>query len=164
MSFKLPDSIYSLEQLEAIIFELREYVDWSRSAAIKRQVTAKADEQAPPAWSHEMQAVVASYGDGKPLSTADVEELIKELKTYKKNAPVVHLTLAGMPGPAQRAKLMAWFREHVNPAVMLSFGANRAILGGMVIRAGSHIYDMSWRREFLAGRDKLVEVVSNVRK
>ena len=164
MAFKLPDSIYSVEQLEAIIFELREYVDWSRSASIKSKLKSDSPALPAPAWSAEMQAVVASFGAGKALSTGDVEELIKALMTFKKKAPLVHLTLAGMPGPAQRAQIMAWFRDNVNPHVLLTFAANRTILGGMVVRAGSHIYDLSWRREFLAKREKLVEVVSNVRK
>jgi hypothetical protein len=164
MSFKLPENIYSIEQLEAVAFELREYIDWSRSAGIKSKVASGSAPLPAPVWTLEMQSVVTAFGNGKALSTGDVEELIKALDTYKHTAPVVHLTLAGMPGSELRMQLIRWFRANVHPGVLMSFRANRQLLGGMVLRAGSRTYDYSWRGKIVGASDQLVEAVSHVRK
>ena len=159
----LPESINSLEQLEAVIFELGEYVDWSRGSQIKQTVTgqgAKGDERV---WTPEIQAILGAWSGDEDITIASVEALIRQLEAHKKTAPALHVTLAGWPSPSLRHQLVAWFRANVHPQAFVSFAVNRTILGGMVVRAGSHIHDYSWRRQFIAKRDQIPEIMRRVR-
>ena len=50
----------------------------------------------------------------------------------------------------------------VAPDVLVNFQFNATILGGMVVRYGSHVYDWSFRRQILAKRDTFPEVLRRV--
>lgn len=164
MTLKLPPTLASVEQLEGVMFELTEYLDWSRQSQIKTKVAPAKAGVEPKAWSAELQAILETWSEGKELTMHKVEDLMKELQHVRKTAPAIHLTLAAVPGVAMRQQFVTWFRDEIHPQVLLSFSANRTILGGMVLRAGSHIYDYSWRKLLLAKRDILPELVSHVRQ
>ncbi len=163
MKFKLPQTIYSLEQLDALIFELGEYLNWVRHISIQAKVGSRKTAVEQPELSQVLQDALISWADGKELALHDVEALIEDLKEYKEKAPSVHLTLAAIPSTALKNQLIEWFRTQISPMMMISFSANRTLVGGMVVRAGSHIYDYSWRKLLTEKRDKIPEIIRNVR-
>jgi F0F1-type ATP synthase delta subunit len=72
------------------------------------------------------------------------------------------ITLAAPATTGIKKQLTAWCRDNVAPDVLVRFEFNQTLLGGMVVRFGSHIYDWSLRRQILDGRTKFPEVLRNV--
>jgi len=58
--------------------------------------------------------------------------------------------------------LVNWCRENIAPNILITFQFNATLLGGMVIRHGSNIFDWSFRRQILAARNNFPEVLRRV--
>lgn len=100
---------------------------------------------------------------GCSLNDGDaVNGLVKSLKDLYASAPRVSVTLAAPADPATKKALTAWFRENTSPTALVSFGFNRAILGGVLVRAGSRIYDWSYRSKLLDSKLNFTEVLERV--
>jgi F0F1-type ATP synthase delta subunit len=44
----------------------------------------------------------------------------------------------------------------------VNFNYNRSLLGGMVVRAGSRVFDWSFRRQIIGAEEKFTEVFHRV--
>lgn len=158
MKLNLPDSVSSLQDLNALILELRDYKRWFAHAAIKKQVHAGRTGGAPELSKAAQQLLTAE----KATATTQIDELIHSLERYVHSAPSLTITLAAPPTAGIKESLVVWCRKNISPNILVSFQFNSTLLGGMVIRYGSHIFDWSFRRQILAGKDKFSEVLRNV--
>lgn len=160
----LPDSLSSPQDLGAVILEIRGYARWASHAAIKQRAgvrkTTAAD--AAPVLSPAAAELVATVGDaGRPSGPA-LDGLIKTLETYRKSAPTITITMAAPPTNGLKQTLVAWCRANISPDALVSFAFSSSLLGGMVVRYGSHVYDWSFRRQILDNRSKFPEVLRRV--
>jgi hypothetical protein len=161
MNLKLPVGIYSQQDLKATITEIRQYAHWLSHATIKKQVSKGAWGEPPGMSSAGVELIKEWIGD-KPLDQDSLDKLIETLEDYADNAPRVSVTLAAPPSVGIKKELISWFRKNLDPDMLVDFRFNSTILGGMVVRYGSHIFDWSFRRQILESRQKFPEVLRHV--
>ena len=148
---KLPIDIYSPDALSATIFELTTHTGRVRDAHV-----SNATKPAPsPALAH-----ILELFELEDPTTATLEKLGKDLEAHLLRAPVAHITLAALPGNATKRDLTTWFRTHISPEVLLTFTARADLGGGIVVQAGSHVYDFSFKRLLLANKARLAEIAN----
>jgi hypothetical protein len=140
---KLPPSISTTQDLKSLIVEIRAYAKWAANQSIKERTGVKSDT-APPALSPIASELIAANDK--------FDDLIASLDHIAANAPRVNITLAAPPTKGIKTALTDWCRQNLAPDILVSFDFNTTILGGMVVRHGSHVYDWSFRRQILANR------------
>lgn len=163
MTLSLPSQLYSTRQLDGLVLEMSQYADFLRSAAITQIVANGAAPTEEPSWSAIVPLVIRAAGITDPMSAEDLDNLVLVLKDLQQTAPSCNLTLAAVPNQLHMQRIVTWFRQNIDPNMLISFEVNRAVLGGVVVRAGSHIYDYSWRKQLLAKKDLIPEIINRVR-
>lgn len=158
---RLPDTVTSIQDLLGLILEVQEYTKWFSHNAILERVHSKKKSQ-PIAISPAATQIIQDWDKIQPLDTRSLDALIDTLNLYKKTAPTITITLAAPATNDIKTTLIGWCRKNIAPNVMVAFGFNATILGGMVVHAGSHIFDWSFRRNILAAREKFPEVLRRV--
>jgi hypothetical protein len=161
MKFKLPDSISSLQDLTSLQLELKEYARWFTHDAMKKRVSATVTSAAPIV-SPAAQDVMREWHSKHTMTQQSLDELIKMLDSYKKAATTITITLAAPPTTDIKKTLVNWCRLNIAPNVLVSFQFNSTLLGGMVVRYGSRVFDWSFRRQLLASRELFPEVLRRV--
>ncbi len=156
MKLKLPDSIASSMDLSSLLIDLRNYSRWFAHESIKKQVNAKHVSE-PPIVSDAATELIHHC-----TNKVDIENLINTLEKYRKSAPSITITLAAPPTNGVKITLVSWCRKNIAPDILVSFRFNSILLGGMVIRCGSRILDLSFRRKILAARQNFPEVLRHV--
>lgn len=161
MKLRLPDTIASLQDLTALQLELHDYSKWFAHEAIKQRVGTERAATAPlltPAASE----LIRTWTGSKDLTQQSLDTLTKTLNEYRSSAPTITLTLAAPPTSTIKADLVAWCRQNIAPNVLISFQFNATLLGGMVVRYGSRVFDWSFRRQILSQRAAFPEVLRRV--
>lgn len=161
MKLLLPNSVLSPQDLEALTFEIREYASWFSHNTIKHQAGASRGTKAPELTAAALE-VLRNWNAQKLLDQATLAELGAALEDFKASAPSLTITLAAPAGGDLKQTLVTWCRENIAPNVLISFRFNATLLGGMVVRYGSHIFDWSFRREILEHHAKFPEVLRRV--
>lgn len=162
MKLKLPDSVASIQDLSSLIDEIKDFLHWFTHEETKKQVGAK-KASTHPAQSDSASQLLREFNAKKTLSTESINELIDELEGYAKNAPSISFTLAAPAPNTVKQNLVNWCRRNIDPTILVNFHFNSNILGGMVVRFGSHIYDWSFRRKILTNKDNFLKALSDVR-
>ncbi|HET8883890.1 MAG TPA: F0F1 ATP synthase subunit delta [Candidatus Saccharimonadales bacterium] len=161
MKLSLPSSVASSQDLTALLLEVRDYARWVAHESIKKRVDTKGASE-PPILSPALTELLRGQGFKKPLDRQNLDELIKALEKYHATAPSITLTLAAPPTSDIKKTLVTWCRENIAPNILVTFQFNTTLLGGMVVRHGSHIFDWSFRRQILAARNQFPEVLRRV--
>lgn len=161
MKLNLPDSVYSSQDLTALILELKEYGRWLSHTNIAARVNAKHISESPVT-SPAATVLLREWSVKNTLTPQRLDELLKALETFQKTASALTITLAAPPTSDIKQTLVAWCRKNITDNILVTFQFNATLLGGMVIRYGSHIFDWSFRRQILAARDKFPEVLRRV--
>ena len=161
MKLRLPDSIASSQDITALQLEVREYTRWFAHEAIKQRANA-AHASTAPSLSDTCQELLRTHAGKKALTQTDLDTLVKELDHHLRTAPTITLTLAAPATATIKTTLVKWCRTNIAPDILVNFQFNTTILGGMVVRYGSHVFDWSFRRQILASRDKFPEILRNV--
>ena len=161
MKLNLQDSVYSPQDLKAIILEVRKYARWASQYGVKMRI-ANGKSSQPPAISLPATRVIKDWAEEKPLNQKSIDELLKTLDSVEAGSPRISVTLAAAPSGSLKITLVKWFRENIDPNILVDFHFNSTLLGGLVIRYGSHVYDWSFRRQILASREHFPEVLRRV--
>lgn len=158
---KLPDTICSPQDLTALILEVQEYARWYEHESVKQRTGAK-NRSTQPVLSVTTAAFLRSATTNGTLQPVQLDALIGGLEQHKAAAPTITVTLAA-PAPEHiKKQLTAWCRTELSPSILVSFEYNRTLLGGMVVRYGSHVHDWSFRRSLLTTPVKFSEVLTRV--
>lgn len=158
---RLPIDLYSPDQLSVHIQGLRELLGKRRDAAIQSRIVGKGPGVPVLSLSPTMQSLLR-LNNVKLENANDLETLLKSLEQLRTTAPIVHLTFATLPNHTFAQQLTVWFRNQIHPQTLLRFVMKREIGGGMVLRAGSTIYDLSFRTQLLRHKDKITEIFGRV--
>lgn len=158
---KLPDSICTPEDLSATLMEIREYSRWYKHELVKHQSGAKV-QSTQPVISTVTAEILREKSAQQNVSEQHLDELIEELAKYKRTLPVISITLAAPASGQLKKTLTNWCRQNLATGILVSFAHNRTLLGGMVVRYGSHVYDWSWRRQLLNTPSQFSEVLARV--
>lgn len=157
----LPDSVSSPQDLLALTIDVRAYARWFSHNSIKARASATRGSQAP-AVSPVTIELIRNWTGEVLLSQESLDELIAALEKFRDTAPTLTITLAGPAGGELRKTLVGWCRANIAPNVLVSFRFNATLLGGMVVRYGSRVFDWSFRRQIIANRNGFTEVLRNV--
>ena len=71
------------------------------------------------------------------------------------------ITLASPASLEAKEALAKWCRENLHSEILISFQYSSAILGGMILRTGSKIYDWSFRKKITENSKPFTEVLGN---
>ena len=160
MKLQLPNEIASPQDLKEAITEVQKYARWASQAVVKSRVTGTAYGQPPPVSQTAVDLVKQWHGQ-QAISQKSLDELILALKDFEASAKRISITLAAIPSGSLRTALTGWCRQNLGADVLVDYKYNSTILGGMVVRWGSRIYDWSFRRQILASVDKFPEILRN---
>jgi len=148
----LPVDVYSPDQLSELLLQLQDVAGVVRGAAARKNADAE-----PVTLSPELEQLLSinkiTVDDANAL-----DDLGKQIQATLDKAPAVHVMLAAMPGRAIRRQLTAWFRTQVNPLTLITFAARSDLGGGAIVQAGSHLYDLSFRRSIIDNKKRLTEI------
>jgi hypothetical protein len=162
MSLTLPNNVWSPEDLKELTNDLKQYATWLASYGIKQRVSSSSQPTPPPTLSPLAVSMLHELHDRRLLTESGVDKLVADLEAVAVVAPRVHFTFAAAPSNGLKKDFVNWCRENISHDVLVSFSFNATILGGMVVRYGSHIFDWSFRRQILANRAKFPEVLRRV--
>lgn len=157
---KLPVDVYSPDQLSALILEIGNYRGHLRDAAVRAKTGSK--KQAPLPEPSDILAQLLEESGVKPDDAEAVDTLRKELELKLKKSPVVHLLLAAHPTSAIKRQFTTWFRTEINSEILLTFAVRSDIGGGLILQAGSRVYDFSFKRRLIANKKRIAEIASSV--
>lgn len=161
MKLTLPDSVASSQDITALQLEVRDYARWFTHESIKQRAHTAHKSEAPML-SDACSELLRLNTSKQALDRAALDALVKELERHTRTAPTITLTLAAPATSSIKANLVKWCRTNIAPDVLVNFQFNATILGGMVVRYGSHVFDWSFRRDILANRAKFPEVLRRV--
>ncbi len=164
MKLRLEETIASPQDLKAVSLEIREYARWYSHNAIKKRVRIHMKRAAAeaPTISHAATAIIREWTKQNPLTQHGFDQLLAALETYARTAPQLTITLAAPPTAGLKKTLVARCRQNISPNMLVNFQFNSGLLGGMVVRSGSHVFDWSFRRQILESRQHFPEVLRNV--
>lgn len=157
MSISLPATVASRQDVARLRTEVERYRAWIRQYknAMKRDIHYQHEQ---PALSDAATILIRQWLEANQT----LDTLITELEKLAKTAPSITLTLAG-PAPASvQAQLVGWARSRLSEQMLVEFRWNAQILGGIVARTDTSIYDWSHRQLLIASREKLVERLLHV--
>jgi hypothetical protein len=157
----LPDSVCSRQDLKSVVLEIRAYAKWYNQTSVKMRVSGDNNYE-EPVFSPSAAAIIGEWNKQNPINPKSIDDLISELENMEAKAPIVSITLAAPPPGNLKKTITKWCRENVAPDVLVDFAFNSTMLGGMVVRVGSHVYDWSFRRQILSSLQKFPEVLRNV--
>ncbi len=155
------NNIMSPQDLKVTILEVRKYAHWFSQSLVKNKVAGTAYQDQPQV-SPAAAILVNELAAQKPLTTQILDDFIASLEKLEESLPRVTITLAAPASSGLKKTIVSWFRENINPDILIEFRFNSTLLGGMVIRYGSQVYDWSFKRHILANSARFPEVLRNV--
>ena len=158
MKLKLPDSISSVQDVTALTLEVREYAKWFSHAAIMKKINNK-NVSKQPTLSASANEMLRNWSNGKSLTRQNLDATLEK---FKRTSETMTIVLAAPATNDIKRQLVAWCRKNVSDNILVTFQFNATLLGGMVVRYGSRIFDWSFRRKILANRGHFPEVLRNV--
>lgn len=162
MKVKLPKTVASPQDLSALTLEVKEYAKWYAHEAIKNRFGSHKPSSNTPVLSAGASEIIRSWFGNKEPNRLGFDGLIRTLEQYGKSSQLVTITLAAPAPNSLKATLVEWFRANVSPDVLVSFQINSTLLGGMVVRSGSRVFDWSFRRQIIDGKTAFPEVLRRV--
>lgn len=161
MGLSIPPDVSSSQELANLILEVKDYSKWFTNYSIVKKISKK-NTPVPPKISGSAIKLIKDYGDNKNLTRAVLNNLVYDLEKSKKQSKLITITLAAPVTSDVKNNLVKWLRDNINSEVLVNFQFNATILGGMILRCGSHIYDWSFRKKILENRQKFPEILQNV--
>ena len=157
MKYRLPVSVYTLDQVQLGMMELQAY-----ASNLRERSTTQRTNSAHPSLSVEGQALVDELPLAKRADATTLEALATELEEMVAREPRVSLTLAGLASHHLREELVGWLRTNIRPNLLVDFHTNPDIAGGMVVRTTNHVYDFSFRRHLLESPARFTRILDRV--
>jgi F0F1-type ATP synthase delta subunit len=161
MKLKLPDSVASQQDVEALLIEIKNYSNWFLHEQIKIESNIKHVSKSPEL-SSGAKTLFQEIFSKKSIGKDSLDSLIDTLNKYCDDAPIMTITLAAPVTNSVKETLVAWCRNNLAKNTLINFQFNTNLLGGMVVRFGSHIFDWSFRRQILENKHSFTKVLRNV--
>lgn len=147
----IPNELYSPDLINLALFELDRYTSAVRNAEARTMSTPE-----PPTGL----ARVFTAMSVNPGNLQDLEDLKTQLKAYLEKSPTVNVILSSQPNNSVKQQITQWFRQQISPNILLNFSVRSDIGGGVIVMAGSRIYDFSFKSALLANKSKIAELAN----
>lgn len=161
MKLTLPATVSSPQDVTALLLELQQYARWFAHNGIKARLGTKHATK-PPVLSDAALALVRASTGKDLLNQKTLDELVTALTEHHSSATTITITLAAPATADVKKALVGWCRDNIASDILVSFQLNTSLLGGLVVRYGSHIFDWSFRRQILANKQQFPEVLRRV--
>ena len=163
MTFRLPETIASSQDLRSVTAEIKDYSRWYMHESIKQRVAKKSGStlKNEPLLSKGASDLLRDISSDD-LSRKDFDSLLRNLESATQSATTLTFTLAAPVTSSVKEKLVAWCRHNVDETVLVSFQHNSTILGGAVLRYKSRVFDWSFRRAITDNASHFPEVLRRV--
>ena len=161
MKLSLSEDIISSEDLRSVIEELKDYQGFIRHAQIKSRSTKRSSGSGPDL-SRPAADMLSAAMEHHPLNLEELDHLSGELEKMYQSSPKIKIILAAVPTNGIKKQITTWVRQNVDAGMLIDFSYNQALLGGMIMTAGSRIFDWSLRRVILAAQPSLNEMIAHV--
>ena len=163
MTFRLPETIASSQDLASVTAEIKSYATWYMHESIKLRVAKKknATLKNEPVLSKGAADLIREAAKGG-LDRQSLDQLNRNLETATKTATTITFTLAAPVTSSVKEQLVAWCRKNIGDTVLITFQHNSTILGGAVLRYKSRVFDWSFRRAITDNASKFPEVLRRV--
>lgn len=162
-SLRLPLDLYSSEQVGIVLLELRQHLGELRHATVRAKVSKKPEAMEMPHFSALLTALLHD-SKVKLNDVAKLEEIEAQLEALRQKAPVVHIVLSALPNRTIKRQFTGWLRTNIHPATLMTFATRADIGGGIVLQAGSHIYNFSFKEMLITNKPRISEIFANVRR
>ncbi len=86
-----------------------------------------------------------------PVDGPAIDDVINHLQVLSRKVPTVTVSLGAVDTHAAE-QLVHWFRQHTHPQCLVTTVLDTTMGGGFRLRAGSKIYDYSFKQRLLANR------------
>ncbi len=160
-TIQLPASIVTPQDIARLELELTGFIDWFQHNSIKQQMHVSKGA-AMPGLSREAVELIRQSSIEGSLTQTGIESLQQSIIRIRQHAPTMSVTLAAPAGVQLKQQLVEWCRNEIRPDILIDFRFNATILGGMVVRYGSHVFDWSWRRAVLNNRSSFAKELRSV--
>lgn len=151
MELKLPLLLASRQDLIHVHRELRMFLDAVTQSILKHESPIKY-----PGISATLRALAAENQIDLRNETA-CKNLLTKLDELKRKAPVVHVSFPTDPQAEIVEKLINWFRQEVDPHIIMQIGSQPTIAAGIILRTPNRQFDFSLRKHLYENRGKLKE-------
>lgn len=162
MLLTLPKTIVSAQDLAELQTEVKTYASWYAHESIRRRFSNKAPKTDQPALSAAANELLRQWFGSKTPNRVGFDSLQKALDQHKKTAERITITLAATAPNSLKGSLTEWFRQNVSSSALINFQINSTILGGMVVRRGSRVFDWSFKRQILDNQAAFAKVLRRV--
>ena len=154
-SLKLPLAIIGPGDLNRLKRELLALDDYLNQAQLRRPGAAPKKLPKTTTGLDDL----ASVNNLNLLQGDDRAKAIDFIQELSTKAPIVHISFASDPSAVFMSKITAWFRDNINPRLLVSVGLEPSIAAGCTIRTDNHLQDFSLRKHFDAQRGFLLEKI-----
>ena len=152
MELKLTDSIASKADVTRLYRELDLYCTQEIQNKIrqdKNQTTVVSDQLKEFALQNSIDL----------SNKTDCDLLLKALSIFKDKLIVVHISFPVEPSLNCVHKLVVWFRQNIDPSIVVQVGLQPSIAAGIIVRTPSKQFDFSLRRHLYEQSNKLQEAL-----
>lgn len=161
MKLKLPGIVASPQDVMSLLFEIKDYSKWFLHESIKVESHVKHVIKSPEL-SQGAKELLHNWSNNKALTRASLDELIENLEKYNSHASTITITLAAPVTNPVKATIVDWCRNNLSDNMLVNFSFNSNLLGGMIVRIGSRMFDWSFRRQIMDSKAKFPEVLRHV--
>jgi len=153
--FTLPATIVGPGELARLHRDLEAFEDELQQGRLRAKTANKA-VTTTVAPGHQL--VALAEANGIDLQLAEQRKaLAQNLEQLLKTAPTITMSFAADPSTAFMTKITAWFRETIDPHVLVRTGLQPNIAAGFMLRTPSKVYDFSLRSKFAEQRPELLK-------
>ena len=154
----LPPGIHSPEQLKACGLELDEVISWRRRQEIKERGGIANGHHPRIQLSGDLSELIGGPHALDHLGSTQLEALQGQIRSWLKQ-PVTHITFPVPPSGPTKTAFVKWFRDEISPSALVKFETNRNIVGGLIIRTPSRIFDFSFRTLLVKNKDRIPQLL-----
>jgi len=153
VELKLPIILASRQDITHVHRELRVFLDLVSQSILRHDNPVQY-----PGISATLRAL-ATENQVDLRNEAACKELLGRLEKLKNEAPTLHLSFPIDPSAEVMKKLIVWFRQEIDPRIVIQIGLQPTIAAGIVLRTPNHQFDFSLRQHLYRNREKLKEAL-----
>lgn len=158
--FILPASTVTRADIARLVREF-EAVDTALTTVSVRQKVGAAEKAAPV-----LSLQLTAFLEVNPVdldNTTARTAYVKQLRTLKDSAPIVHMTFAVVADAESLQRLVAWLRQSVHPQTIIDVHVQPALVAGVYLRTPNHVFDLSVRNALKGKHGELVKELGALR-
>lgn len=156
-SLQLPSNIYSREQLLQLDDKLNLLEDELRDQSARLTTGLHKKEFS----TDNVPELVEIFGLSE-INQDNIRLARQQLADTMAKAKIIHLVFAHQPSLPAIEELVSWFRQQFGGGLLFQITTNPSIIGGVVIRLGSKLYDFSFASALANQKATINKVISSV--